>query len=87
MWDGHIQNSVKDLKVECFGKIIIASKYFHKTLRVYQFAKIWQSSEYAWDAIMEGYWVFQNSEYARFLHMQVLHKVSSMPKYDWTMLE
>ena len=27
------------------------------------------------DAIMEGFWMFQNSEYARYLHMQALHKV------------
>ena len=27
------------------------------------------------DAIVEGFWIFQNSEYARFLRMQALHKV------------
>ena len=26
------------------------------------------------DAIMEGFWIFQDSEYARFLHMQALQK-------------
>ena len=30
------------------------------------------------DAIMEGLWIFQDSEYARFLHMQALHKVLNM---------
>ena len=39
------------------------------------------------DAIMEGFWAFQDSEYARFLHMQALHKVLSMPEYDWMMPE
>ena len=38
-------------------------------------------------AIMEGYWVFHDSEYARFPHMQALHKVSSMLKYGLIMLE
>ena len=33
------------------------------------------------DTIMEDFKIFQDSEYARFLHMQVLHKVLSMPKY------
>ena len=31
------------------------------------------------NAIMEGLWIFQDSEYARFLNMQVLHKVLDMP--------
>ena len=30
------------------------------------------------DVIMEGFWVFQDSEYARLLDMQVLHKVLKM---------
>ena len=34
------------------------------------------------DAIVEGFWIFQDSEYARFLRMQVLYKVLSMPEYD-----
>ena len=33
------------------------------------------------DAIMEEFCIFQESEYARFLHMQALHKVLHMPKY------
>ena len=33
----------------------------------------------SWDAIMEGFWIFQDSENARFLQMQVLHKVPNMP--------
>ena len=31
-----------------------------------------------WDAIMEEIWIFQDSKYARFLHMQVLQKVRNM---------
>ena len=33
------------------------------------------------DAIMEEFWIFQSSEYLRFLHMQGLHKVLNMPEY------
>ena len=33
------------------------------------------------DIIMEGFWIFQDSEYVRFLHMQALHKVLNMPEY------
>ena len=33
------------------------------------------------DAIVEGFWIFQDSEYARILHIQVLHKVLNMPEY------
>ena len=32
------------------------------------------------DAIMEGFSIFQGSEYARFLRMQALPKVLNMPK-------
>ena len=39
------------------------------------------------DAIMEGFWIFQDSKYARFLQMQVLHKVLNMPEYGWKMSE
>ena len=35
-----------------------------------------------WDGIMEGFW---DSKYARFLCMQVLHKVLNVPEYGWTM--
>ena len=38
-----------------------------------------------YDAIMEQFWIFQNSEYARFLHRQAMHKVLNMPEYGWTM--
>ena len=31
--------------------------------------------------IIEGFWIFQDSEYARFLSMQVLHKVLIMTEY------
>ena len=30
------------------------------------------------DAIMEGFCIFQNSEYARFLRMEALHEVLNM---------
>ena len=33
------------------------------------------------DAIMEGFSILQDSKYARFLRMQALHKVLSMPEH------
>ena len=39
------------------------------------------------DAIMEGFWMFQDSKYARFLHLQALQKVLNMSEYDWIMPE
>ena len=36
-------------------------------------------------AIMEEFWIFQDSEYAKFLHMQALRKVLNMPEYGWIM--
>ena len=33
------------------------------------------------DIIMEGFGIFQDSEYVRFLHMQALYMVLNMPKY------
>ena len=38
------------------------------------------------DAIVEGFWIFHYSEYAKFQHMQLLRKVPNMPKYGWIML-
>ena len=38
-----------------------------------------------WDAIMEGFRMFQDSEYVRFLRMQVLRKVVNMPEYGYIM--
>ena len=35
------------------------------------------------DAIMEGFWIFQHSEYVRFLHMQALHNILNIPEYGW----
>ena len=32
-------------------------------------------------AVIEGFYIFQDSEYARFLRMQALHKVRNMPEY------
>ena len=32
------------------------------------------------DASVEGFWIFQFSKYAKFLHMQALHKVLNMPE-------
>ena len=37
------------------------------------------------DVIMKEFWIFQDSEYAKFLDMQALYKVLNMPEYDWTM--
>ena len=34
---------------------------------------------------MEGFWIFQDPEYARFLHIQGLHKVMNMPEHGWIM--
>ena len=34
-----------------------------------------RGSEYACDAIMEGFSIFQDSKYAKFLHIQALRKV------------
>ena len=39
------------------------------------------------DAIMEGFWIFHDLEYAKLLHMQELHKVLNMPEYGWLMPE
>ena len=33
------------------------------------------------DTVMELFWILQNFEHARFLHMQTLHKVLNMPEY------
>ena len=38
------------------------------------------------DTIMEEVWIFQDSEYARLLRIQALHKVLNMPEYGWMML-
>ena len=35
------------------------------------------------DAILEKFWIFQGSQYARFLYMQALQKVLNMPEYGW----
>ena len=35
------------------------------------------------DAIIEEFWIFPDSEYARFMRMQVLHKVVNIPEYVW----
>ena len=32
---------------------------------------------------MERFWIFQDSKYVRFLHVQALHKVLYMPEYGW----
>ena len=37
------------------------------------------------DGIMEGFWIFQDSKYARLLQMQALRKVLNMPEYGWIM--
>ena len=38
------------------------------------------------DSIMEEFAVFQDSEYATFLHMQALHKVLNMSEDGWLVL-
>ena len=37
------------------------------------------------DAIMEGFWIFKDSEYASLLLMQAFRKVLNMPEYGWIM--
>ena len=39
------------------------------------------------DAIMEGFWIFQDFKFARFLHIQVLCKFLNMPDFGWIMPE
>ena len=43
--------------------------------------------KYDTNAIIEGFWIFQDSQYARFLYMQELHKVlnvMSIPGQSFT---
>ena len=40
-----------------------------------------------WNVIMEGLWIFQDSEYDKILHMQALQKVLNMSEYRWIMPE
>ena len=37
-----------------------------------------------WNAIMEGFWIFQDFEYAKFLRMEALHEVLNMPGQRFT---
>ena len=55
----------------------------YRVLNIYirKFSLILQGSEIRRIAIMEGFWIFQNSEYTRFLRMQALRKVAM--QYDW----
>ena len=39
------------------------------------------------DAVIEDFWIFQDSKYTRFLHMQGLQKVLNMAEYNWIMSE
>ena len=32
---------------------------------------------------MKEFWKFQDSKYARFPHVEALHKVVNMPEYGW----
>ena len=34
-----------------------------------------------WDAVIEGFRIFLDSDYVRYLHMQVMHEVVNMPEY------
>ena len=38
-------------------------------------------------SIMEWFWIFQDCKYARFFHMQALHKFLNMPECGWIMRE
>ena len=40
---------------------------------------------FAGNTIIEEFWIFHDSEYAKFLHMQTLHEVHNMPEYGWIM--
>ena len=51
---------------------------FHKYDRDDKYANITNMRR---DAIMKGFWIFQDFEYARFLHMQALQKVLDMSEY------
>ena len=37
------------------------------------------------EAIMEEFWIFQDSKYPSFLYMQELGKILNMPEYGWIM--
>ena len=71
-WDIKYSELDERSKMERFGKIIIVLKY-DKVLNICR------------NIIMEEFWIFQDSEKVRFLHMQELHKVLNMPKYGWNM--
>ena len=53
-----------------------------KYVRVLYICKYDRVLNMHWDAIMDEFRVFQDSEYARFLHMQALHKVLNVPECD-----
>ena len=55
--------------------------------RVYLFSYIDRVLSRRRDAIMEGFWIFQDSKYAKFLHMRELHKVLNMYEYGWVISE
>ena len=54
-----------------------------RVLNMSEFQIFGNFSKYDWDLdeIMEEFWIFQDSAYARFVHMQALHKVPNMPEY------
>ena len=41
----------------------------------------------SWDLVTEGFWIFQDSKYTRFLHFQALHNVPNMLEYGYIILE
>ena len=74
MRDRHIQNPVNDLRWNALEKLLWFLTIFAKKLN----ARVLNMRR---DAIMEGFWIFLYSKYARFLRMQVLYKVLNMPEY------
>ena len=84
--------------MERFQKIIIVFNYFAKNsiLSVWEdseyvfwifanFRKYNKILNIRRDETIEGFWIFQDSEYTKFLRMQVLFKVLNMSKYAWIM--
>ena len=51
-----------------------------RVLSIHKFCKYGSVLNKRWNTIMEGFRIFQDSEYMRFLHMQALHKVLNMPE-------
>ena len=60
------------------------SGFLHaRVLNIYKFSYVDRVLNMRRDAIMECFWIFLDSEYVRFLHMQGLHKVLNITEYGW----